>query len=173
MHFASEQPERLQSLILEDSGAEARPGRIEWIKKILHSAPTPFTSRESAKEYFETEYQSDPITGAFLHANLVAQENGTLDWRFHAAGMIETIEEGRAKDAMGLFCKIQTPTLIIRGEKSIEFTQEEAARMQECRSQNASLAIISDAGHLIHAEKPKEFTDSVEAFLDQTEPQLH
>jgi esterase len=84
LRFASLYPTRVASLTMEDSGAEARPGRVSWICNLLASVPTPFANREKAKKIFAENFVDDPLTGGFLHANLEQREDGTLDWRFHA-----------------------------------------------------------------------------------------
>jgi esterase len=165
MHFASTHPEYLASLILEDSGAEARPDRIHWIKGLLGSVPVPFQDREAAKVFFDTEFSGDPMLSAFLHANLTSNQDGEIVWRFYAPGMIETIEQGRAKNSWQLYCRLKVPTLLIRGEQSAEFTQDEAERMAECRKGSAELALIPNASHWVHADQPQAFCAAVEKFI--------
>lgn len=168
LRFATLFPEISISLTMEDSGAEARAQRIDWIRQLLGSIPTPFADRESAKAFFAEHFRQDPMTGGFLHANLEAKDGGKLDWRFYAPGMLETIETGRATDAMEEFKSLKIPTLLVRGERSVEFPEEEAKRMAEARA-NVSLVTIEGAGHFVHAEKPKEFSQALVQFLERVE----
>jgi esterase len=131
---------------------------------LLGSTPTPFASRESAKRFFEENYRHDPLTGGFLHANLEPKPDGRLDWRFHAPGMIETIEAGRATDATEELHALTLPTLLIRGGRSEELPAEEAARMTGLRP-SIKFIEIPDAGHFVHAEKPGEFSGALKEFL--------
>jgi len=164
LRFASLHPDRTASLTMEDSGAESRPDRVNWIRDLLASVPTPFPNRELAKTFFTEHFKDDPMTGGFLHANLEQNEDGTLDWRFHAPGMIETVETGRATNAMKEFSELKAPTLIVRGGRSVEFPAPEAKAMAESRA-NAELVTIEGAGHFVHAEKPQEFTSALIRFL--------
>lgn len=164
LRFASLFPEMTAALVLEDSGMEANPVRVNWIRGLLEKAPTPFANREAAKKYFDKEYASDLMTGGFLFSNLVADESGRMDWRFQKNGMVETIERGRALDAMGELATLRAPTLIIRGERSREFPRDEAERMAALR-EGISLEEIPGAGHFVHAEKPVEFCRILEGFL--------
>ena len=164
LYFASLYPERCASLCMEDSGAEARGDRILWIKGLLGAIPTPFSSREEAKAFFDQQFANDPITGPFLFSNLESKADGTYDWRFHAAGMVESIEKGRAVDAMEIFKRITTPTLIVRGAWSREFQAEEAERMLRARP-HTELVTIDQAGHYVHTERPKEFNECLANFL--------
>ena len=109
------------------------------------------------------------MTGGFLHANLEQKEDGSLGWRFFPAGMIETVELGRAQDAMAEFSRIEAPTLLIRGSLSREFPQDEAEKMQRSRN-NVRLVVLEGAGHFVHAEKPGEFTKALLDFLDHSSP---
>jgi esterase len=168
LRFANLFPERAVSLTMEDSGADSRPERVNWICDLLASIPTPFKNRETAREFFAEYFRDDPMTGGFLHANLEQKPDGTLDWRFHAPGMIETIETGRATDAMREFSELTLPTLLVRGSKSKEFPAPEAKAMQESRGK-VSLVTIEGASHFVHAEKPQEFTKALAQFLNQVE----
>ncbi len=168
LRFASLFPGRAASLTMEDSGADGRPERVNWICDLLASIPTPFNDRESARAFFAENFRGDPLTGGFLHANLEQKGNDGLDWRFHAPGMIETVETGRATDAMREFSSLQIPTLLIRGSRSVEFPAIEAELMAKARDK-ISLVTIEGAGHFVHTEKSQEFTRALALFLDRVE----
>jgi pimeloyl-ACP methyl ester carboxylesterase len=165
LRFASLYPQSAASLTMEDSGVCARPDRINWINNLLGNIPTPFVNRERAKAFFEANFTHDPMTGGFLHANLEQKESGVWDWRFFPPGMVETIEKGRATDALEEFTKTSLPTLILRGEKSVEFKQDEAEKMCGSRP-GVQLSIIPGAGHFVHAEKPTEFCELLNFFIN-------
>jgi pimeloyl-ACP methyl ester carboxylesterase len=168
LRFASLFPERSLSLTMEDSGTGARPDRVDWIKNLLGSVPTPFSGREAAKKFFAENFREDPLTGSFLHANLETKENGLLDWRFYPPGMIETVETGRAVDAMEEFSRLALPTLVVRGGNSREFLGDEASRMAEARP-GVAFRQVDGAGHFVHAQKPEEFSAALGAFLEKAE----
>lgn len=168
LRFASDHPEFSLSLTMEDSGAESNPDRVNWIKNLLGSVPTPFHEREAAKKFFEENFRHDPMTGSFLHANLETKEGGEISWRFHPPGMIETVETGRATDAMDEFRSLKLPTLLVRGGRSSEFPQEEARRMAASRP-GVELVEIPGAGHYVHAEKPVEFCAALDSFIRRAE----
>lgn len=168
LRFASLYPEITRTLTLEDSGTEANPSRVDWIKRLLGSVPTPFREKEGAKKFFEENFRHDPMTGSFLHANLETKEDGSIDWRFHQPGMVETILRGRATDASAEFAALAAPTLLIRGALSREFPEEEARRMAKARP-GVELVEIADAGHYVHAEKPREFSAALKDFIERNE----
>lgn len=168
LRFASTYPQICSSLTLEDSGTESNPTRIQWIRNLLGTIPTPFSNREAAKKYFDDAFKSDPMTGTFLHANLESKENGQQDWRFFPNGMIETVEKGRATDATDELKNLSIPTLIVRGSRSIEFPEDEAKRMSNLRN-TIELKTVDGAGHFVHAEKPEEFAHFLLEFLTKAE----
>lgn len=164
LRFVSLFPEHSLTLTMEDSGAESYPERLDWIKNLLGGIPTPFSSREEAKKYFEVNFTHDPLTGSFLHANLESAEDGKMDWRFYAPGMIETVATGRVTDAMPEFAALKIPTLLFRGERSHEFPAEEALRMQKSRP-DVELVTVAGAGHYVHAEQPAAFSAALQDFI--------
>lgn len=164
LRFASTYSDRSSSLVMEDSGVLSRPERVRWIQFLLNQVPTPFSDRASAKLFFEENYKEEAITGSFLHANIEQKEDGTFDWRFQKKGMIETIQTGRAQSALSEFMNLRLPILLIRGSLSKEFPEEEALQM--CAAQDlAHLVTLEGAGHYVHAEKPKEFSQALLNFL--------
>lgn len=168
LRFCARYPHLAASLCMEDSGVESNPQRIEWIRDLLGAIPTPFPGREEAKAYFASHFREDPLTGSFLHANLETRSDGTLDWRFHAPGMHETVATGRATDASEEFRQLSLPTLVVRGSRSREFPAVEAAHMKEMRPQTR-LVEIENAGHYVHAERPAEFSAALSDFLRAVE----
>lgn len=168
LRFCSLYPERAVSLTMEDSGVEANPSRILWIKKLLGSIPTPFPDRDSARKFFADNFRDDPMTGSFLHANLESKPDGSMDWKFFPPGMEETIETGRATDATAEFAGLRLPCLVVRGSRSVEFPAAEANRMMAALH-GAKFVEIEGAGHFVHAEKPMEFSAALKAFLNSSE----
>ncbi|KAK6923775.1 Alpha/beta hydrolase fold-1 [Dillenia turbinata] len=66
--------------------------------------------------------------------------------------------------------KITQPTLILWGEHDKVFPLELAHRLQRHVGDNAQLVIIKDAGHALHAEKPKELYKYFKSFLINSIP---
>jgi esterase len=168
LRFCTLFPEKVKSVVIEDSGMSANPKRIQWINELLGAIPTPFADRNAAKKFFDEKYATDPMLGGFLHANLETKPDGSVDWRFYAPGMVETIVTGRATEAMTEFASLKIPTLIIRGGNSLEFPRGEMAEMQRILPA-AQYEEISGAGHFVHAEKPVEFSQILKSFLDRVE----
>ncbi|GAB2781650.1 alpha/beta fold hydrolase [Streptomyces daliensis] len=63
---------------------------------------------------------------------------------------------------------ITAPTLLIGGGPSSHLPQEDLVAMAE-RIPEARLVTIEDGGHLVHEDRPKEFTSAVLTFLTETD----
>ncbi|CAL9776928.1 unnamed protein product [Musa acuminata subsp. burmannicoides] len=61
--------------------------------------------------------------------------------------------------------KINQPTLIFWGEQDQIFPLELGHRLQRHLGDNSQLAVISNAGHAVNLEKPKEFCEHIIAFF--------
>ena len=61
--------------------------------------------------------------------------------------------------------EIDVPVLVVAGARDEKFT--ELATTMHARLPNARLAIVPDAGHAVHLERPAHFGDALEAFLDE------
>lgn len=61
--------------------------------------------------------------------------------------------------------EITIPVLVVAGANDMKFSAL-ARRLVECTGPNATLAIIPDAGHTAHLERPAEFTDLLRAWLE-------
>lgn len=168
LFFAHDFPKLCHSLVLEDSGMEARPDRLEWVKSLLASIPAPFPSRESAQKFFSENFANDPLLGSFLHTNIAESASGTWTWRFNPQSMIDTIASGRAVDATAIFQRITAPVLAIRGELSTEFSEAEAERMLRLRPAT-QLVTIAGAGHFVHPTHPEAFLAALLRFLDEVD----
>lgn len=65
--------------------------------------------------------------------------------------------------------RITAPTLIVGGGTGSHLPQEDMAAMAE-RIPDGRFHIVDGAGHLVHRERPREFTGLVAAFLAEAAP---
>jgi esterase len=117
-------------------------------------------NRKQAEEKLG-QHISDFGTKQFLLKNIFWNDDEKMQWRFN----LKTIN--RLYDNIIVPVpnfKSETPTLIIRGEKS-NYISETDLEDFKCRFSNSSFQTIVDAGHWIHAEKPKEFYEVVMKFI--------
>jgi esterase len=93
--------------------------------------------------------------------------DGRATWRSDIGGRVRWSAAGGEPLIPGLWPyveAIRTPTLVVRGSEGTLFPRENAERMCEL-NENISLVTIEGAGHLVHCEKPTEFTEVVLSFL--------
>ena len=162
MEFAIKNSEMLQKLIIVD---------IAPVKyKVHHYAIIDALERvdlNSIKSRNEADNQlSETIkeigTRQFLLKNLFWREKEKLDWRFNLKILKKEILPISEFDvSAGSFEK---PTLFIKGSNSDYITMDYANRIGD-KFPNYELDIIEGAGHWVHAEKMKEFSESVLNFL--------
>lgn len=169
--FTSMFPEKVEKLIVEDIGPESNESSHLYYENLLGCVPTPFASREKAREFFQNEFpkvaktkEAASTIGAFLYANLEDQGDGTWDWRFSKAGVLESVQAGRFKDRWAEVRNLKVPTLWIRGENSKELSRENFEKILQTNPMIQGVE-IPGAGHWIHSEKPHEFTQALKNFV--------
>src|SRR5438552_635839 len=62
--------------------------------------------------------------------------------------------------------ELEMPVLLVAGERDQRFS-EIAREMALATGSNARVALVADAGHAAHLERPDPFVEIVKTFLDQ------
>jgi pimeloyl-ACP methyl ester carboxylesterase len=162
-NFSYRMPQRVDKLVIEDIGPDIDLKNSQKIKELIGGVPTPFGSKESAKAFFEQNFRSQ-VLGQYLLSNIRRIDEGRYDWRFHKAGVIQSVVEGRSRERWNEIEALKIPTLVIRGGDSEELSKEVFERMVEC---NALISghEIPGCGHWVHYEKPDDFIRVTKSFL--------
>jgi pimeloyl-ACP methyl ester carboxylesterase len=108
-------------------------------------------------------YLSDFGTKQFLLKNIYWRdpENNLMDWRFN----LKVITKNSENICVGVPTGTsEVDALVIKGEKS-NYIAESDLKYFKDHFPNYKLDTILDSGHWMHAEKPKEFFDSVMGFI--------
>lgn len=176
LQFASQFPEKVEKLVLEDMGPEGNPRALDFYNWLFSAIPAPFASRAEAKEFFFNRFRQlvqgrtgNPETlGAYLYSNFIETEDGKVNWRFSPQVMKDIIQLGRVKEQWKEFKSLSMPTLVIRGESSTELSSETLDLMQSGNDQ-VSAVVIADAGHWVHSDQPEEFIKVIRQFTDLPE----
>ncbi|WP_269858459.1 alpha/beta fold hydrolase [Streptomyces sp. RPT161] len=119
--------------------AQAHPERVERL--VLEEVPAPYPRDHKEAERPDGELDFDWEVVAALHAELAAPPE---QWRTGLAG-------------------ITAPTLVIAGGSRSHIPQDQLAQMARLIPGGRLLTIPS--GHLVHAERPEDFTAAVLGFL--------
>ena len=163
MSFASQHPERVEKLVIEDIGPDANAEAVSRIHSLLESVPTPFSDKRAAKEFLMNNV-SDPSLGMYLYSNIEEKSPDNFDWRFSKKAILESVDLGRARDRWDQIESLKMPVLVIRGENSIEFPRPVFDRVCKLGA-NFKCVEILGSGHWVHFDKPDEFVQAVRGFL--------
>lgn len=160
LEFASQWPERVEKLVIEDIGPSLNPIGAALVLRLIDSVPVPFESKRAARAWFDAEFlklysnHTNPKGLAeYLYANLTENESKQAVWRFYEPGIRESIEQGRAQERWDEIRGLAMPTLLVRGEFSRDLpreTYEEILRVNP-RIQGIEIA---GAGHWVHSDRP-------------------
>lgn len=168
--FADRFTAKVNRLVIEDMGPEANPDAPAYYKKIFDAIPAPFPSKQKAKSFLMNEFRlvaeqlGQPASlGAYLYTNMTELPDGTADWRFAPSAMLQIVQLGRASDLWKELRTLSVPTLVIRGENSLEFPKAIFDRVL-VSNPNVSGVEISNAGHWVHSDQPQEFLKIIKEF---------
>lgn len=171
LNFASRYPERLSHLVVEDIGPEAAPGAHEYYEYLLNLVPTPFVSREEAKQFFFGDFiktartrENVQVMANFFYSNMTEQPDGTVSWRFSRQGIIDSVRTGREGARWHEVEALKVPTLWIRGQNSQAFSHESFEKVLTSNKMIKGVE-IPDAGHWVHSEQPEAFVAAIKAFV--------
>jgi pimeloyl-ACP methyl ester carboxylesterase len=171
LEFATIFPQRTDKLVVEDIGAGLSRGPMDVIERLLAAVPTPFASRDEAKNFFMHDYESrisfhpqPSVIRQFLYGNLEEKPDGTFDWRFYKPGILEALKTGHSYERWDQIDNLKTPTLWMHGEKSTDLTH---AQFEEILRRNPLIrgVEIPDSGHWIHFDQPDAFIRALKDFL--------
>jgi pimeloyl-ACP methyl ester carboxylesterase len=155
-------PEKINKMVIADMAPRYYPPHHQSIFSALNSVDTSsLTSRKEAEKKLRNSLR-DESTIQFLLKNLYWNDEKKLEWRFGLAQIEKSIEE-IGKEFVSEK-PIQLPVLFIRGGRS-GYINENDVREIKSIFPNSKLKTIEDAGHWVHAEKPKEFVEIVKTFL--------
>jgi len=166
MLFSMLHPDRVKNLIVVDIVPRAYPSANQNVIAALKSIDlNTVSARKEVEEKLRTDLKGDEATVQFLLKSLYWKEGNAqkLAWRFNVNAIAKNINTGDALQKDDVFTG---PTLFIRGEKSSFITDEDEPLIKK-HFPNAEIVTIPNAGHWVHANKPKEFMDTVLAFQNK------
>lgn len=163
IEFAFKHPERIEKLIVADMAPKAYPPHHQGIIKALNSVDFDKVVKRSDVEEVLKQYIPDTGTRQFLLKNVYHAENGKYAFRFNLKTLTDTYNELVGNNFSDeVFDK---PTLFLRGAKS-DYVLDSDFGLIKKHFPHAEIQTISNSGHWVHAENPKEFFEKVVAFLE-------
>lgn len=162
MLFAALYPELVSKLIVADISPRFYPVHHDAILEGLSSLNFEEITTRKAAEIQLSNYVQDFGTRQFLLKNIYRTPSGTFGLRINLNVLKTNVSE--VGEALPSNLNFQKDTLFLRGDKSEYIsTQDEVLIRHQFPS--AVIKTISNAGHWLHAENPREFFDSVCAFI--------
>lgn len=162
MNFAVQYPEKVEQLIIADIGPKFYPVHHHTIIKAFYSVPVKDLKSRSEADDALSEHIDDFGIRQFLLKNLAREKDG-FRWKMNLDVIANQIEE--VGKALNQNASYEGATLFVRGSKS-DYILDEDINMMHSIFKNCKLETVEGAGHWLHAEKPKEFYQIVNEFLD-------
>jgi len=159
--YAARRPERVRRCVMEDGGPadHTRPAALQ-------NATIVFDSMDDAVASLGRVFPRG-MPDWVPASRFKELPDGRITWRSDIAGRVRWSAAGGEPLIPGLWPYVEAlrvPTLVVRGGEGTLFPRENAERMCEL-NEHVSLITIEGAGHLVHCEKPAEFTSAVLEFL--------
>jgi esterase len=162
MLFAVTYPEKVAKLVVADIAPKAYNPHHDDILAALNAVDFSTKPSRSAVETIMTPYVPDFGTRQFLMKNLYWKTPEQLAFRFNLEVFNKNrdlVGEPLPKDAV-----FEKPVLFIRGENS-NYIKDEDMTLIHVHFPDATLETVSNTGHWLHAENPKEFFEKTLSFL--------
>ncbi len=161
--LAIENPDFIKKLVVVDIAPKFYAPHHQSILKGLNAVDFSKKPSRSDVEAILLPHITDFGTRQFLLKNLYWKTPLQLDFRFNLAVLTTQIEQiGIALTAFSVFEK---PTLFLRGQNS-NYIQDADFENIKAHFPKAKITTISNAGHWIQAENPKDFFDETMAFFN-------
>jgi len=172
--YAAQHPRRIGRLVIEDAGPgafEASPGAVR-IRRELTETPAQFASWAQAQDFMRAlrPTVTEDAREQRLQNMLKPDGVGGFTWRYDHAGIAATRlnpDPARAVDLAPHVAAIACDTLVVRGARSDYLQPEMVQRMQALNARIVAVE-IPDAGHYVHDDQPKAFSDVVGLFLNES-----
>ncbi len=161
MYFDYLFPQDLKKLIIVDIAPKKYPhGHLDVFRALNAVDFTSLKTRKDVEMELRKHLKEEAVI-QFLLKNVYWETSEKLSWRFNLFAIQNNYEE-ILKEVP--FYNSSTPTLFIAGEKSPYISESDWNDIRQ-RYLNLDIAIITNAGHWVHAEQPQLFFDKVKNFI--------
>jgi esterase len=162
MKFASEFKDVAEKLIVVDISPRFYGRHHDTILDGLSSIDLKnLKTRNEADEQL-SHYVGDIGVRQFLLKSLYRDSDGNFQWRINLPVIKEMIDN--IGEALPEGIKIDIPTLFIKGSES-GYIEEKDIKVIKEHFSDFRIETVEGASHFVHAEKPKEVINLIEAFI--------
>ncbi|WP_418637336.1 alpha/beta fold hydrolase [Winogradskyella sp.] len=162
MLFAAKYPELVNNLIVADISPRYYPVHHDAILEGLSQLNFSELKTRGEADKALSNYVHEVGTRMFLLKNLYWVEKGQLGLRINLDVLKANVSE--VGEALPIHATFQKDTLFLRGDRS-EYIGEADETIIHRHFPNSKIITISNAGHWLHAENPKEFYKAVMNFV--------
>ncbi|MET9427291.1 MULTISPECIES: alpha/beta hydrolase [unclassified Streptomyces] len=170
--LAAERPDLVRALVICDMRASAlgAASQREW-EQWFRSWPVPFATLADVRKWFGEDdprlERPSPARGAFFAEVMAEREDGW--YPLFSRRQMLTSRETWVHDAhWDALAQVRCPALVVRGLDG-ELGRAEAQEMVRVLPQGR-YAEVSDAGHLVHYDRPDAWRAVLEPFLAGLDP---
>lgn len=163
MLFATEYPDLVSKLIVADISPRFYPVHHDAILNGLDALDFNSIKTRGQADKMLSTYVSDAGTRMFLLKNLYWIEKGILALRININVLKN--EVGEVGEALPSYATFGKDTLFLRGDRS-EYIGVGDESIIKNHFPKAKIVTISNAGHWLHAENPKDFYNAVKVFIN-------
>ena len=162
MMFATLYPEMVSKLIVADISPRFYPVHHDAILDGLSQLDFSTIANRGEADEALSRYVTDFGTRQFLLKNLYWVEKGKFGLRMNLGVLKNNV--GEVGEALPVHAKFEKNTLFLRGDRSEYISLQDEALIR-AHFPKAQIETVSNAGHWLHAENPKEFFEDVIKFL--------
>ena len=170
------QPDWVSGLVLVDLGLSgaAGGGLGDELGTFLNSLPVRFASRFEARSFMEKNCP-DPSMAQYLMAVAVMQADGSLDFPFDKAALIQTIYAAKnsvSRAWVEEFARTAKPVRVLRGAESLVYAREDflAEQARFKKFPKVEFLEVPGTGHGLPFEKRLWFLNYLEELILREQP---
>ncbi|PWH84245.1 alpha/beta hydrolase [Algibacter marinivivus] len=163
MLFATEYPELVSKLLVADISPRFYPIHHDDILNGLSELDFDTIKSRGEADKILSNYVSDVGTRMFLLKNLYWVEKGQLGLRINLEVLKDEVAE--VGEALPSYVAFEKETLFLRGDRS-EYIGVGDEVIIKNHFPKAEIVTISNAGHWLHAENPKDFFEAAISFVN-------
>jgi pimeloyl-ACP methyl ester carboxylesterase len=163
MFFAAKYPKWVEKLLVADIAPRFYPVHHDAILEGLSSLDFSVIKSRGEADQQLSRFVSDFGTRQFLLKNLYWKDKGQLALRMNLEVLKEQVSE--VGEPLPTHLKFDKETLFLRGDRS-EYITISDEDIIKSHFPKAKIVTIKNAGHWLHAEKPKGFFDAVMHFVN-------
>lgn len=169
MQLALTYPQRVGKLIVVDIAPVAYSDKAEGHLNVMLGMSSLNVEQLDSRKQAElqlAEYIEDEATRKFILTNLVREADGTYHWRLNLSSIQQ--HYGRLREKPIGTEAFMKPTLFVKGALSNYIQAKDESEILESFPA-ATVKIIMQAGHWLHADKPRAFQKIALDFLSKAE----